>query len=771
MRFTVTKGPNNHTEAVTTVSASLGGDIISGSDDYSIMRWNKNGEPIGKVGEFESCVTFVSWMPSAGGGRKKDLRDICIVGFADGTMSLINAASGRVEKTIDAHTGSISAISFAPDGSSIVTAGEDGVLKVWSQAGIQRSVLANVGKCIYAVVWGTESTEMGGESLLYAYGSDVVVKPLKPAVKKQLKWKAHQGIVLCVDWSHMTNLIVTGGEDGIFKVWDPYGRNIFTSNINDHPITSVGFSPDGELFATGSFLSLRICDKTGWTHCCDKVDSGSVLSLSWTADGTQVVCGGGGGAVSIAQLIDRHLHWGHYNVTLSESKMLLVHDVLNDITEELEQRDKVIKLSIKYGYLVVCTTTQCVAYDVNRWATPSMFDLRDAVITLLQSEKVFMIADCSQGISVYTYEGRSVCNVKVAVSLRPEMVGHSLVSLAPETIAVRDPADHKKVVFYDGVSGKPMKDMGISHHLDIIELRLSQSGTLIDRKVAFVDKNRDLYLASLQGGSKKIATMASSIKWHDTNETLVAISDCYLVTWYLPSVVFVDRDLLARTKWVRDDGTDEFSSNDIIQDFSRTRISVRRGTDGALLTFGVSPYPSMIFAHVARHDWDGAVRLSRFLNDEMVWSVLTVLAVKNSELRVAVIGYGALGEMDKVRFMQNVKDIPSREGRQAELAVFARKLEEAEKILLQAGLVYRAIDLHTRLYNWERALEVAVERRTHIDTVLGRRRQYLEAVGRKEHLDKFKQLGNTEIDWDVIDEKVKQEIQKEKQRPGAAPYQ
>jgi intraflagellar transport protein 80 len=37
---------------------------------------------------------------------------------------------------------------------------------------------------------------------------------------------------------------------------------------------------------------------------------------------------------------------------------------------------------------------------------------------------------------------------------------------------------------------------------------------------------------------------------------------------------------------------------------------------------------------------------------------------------------------------------------------------------MQAGLVYRAVKLHVRLHNWQRALDVAVKHKQHLDTVL-----------------------------------------------------
>lgn len=61
-----------------------------------------------------------------------------------------------------------------------------------------------------------------------------------------------------------------------------------------------------------------------------------------------------------------------------------------------------------------------------------------------------------------------------------------------------------------------------------------------------------------------------------------------------------------------------------------------------------------------------------------------------------------LWQVDKVHYILHLKDLASEEARQAEIALFKRRPEEAESILLQAGLVYRAINMNLRLFNWTR---------------------------------------------------------------------
>lgn len=58
--------------------------------------------------------------------------------------------------------------------------------------------------------------------------------------------------------------------------------------------------------------------------------------------------------------------------------------------------------------------------------------------------------------------------------------------------------------------------------------------------------------------------------------------------------------------------------------------------------------------------------------------------------------------MDRLQYITYIRDIPSPEGQSAELHLFRRQPDDAETILLQGGLTYRAIKLNIHLFRWER---------------------------------------------------------------------
>lgn len=120
-----------------------------------------------------------------------------------------------------------------------------------------------------------------------------------------LQWKAHDGLILKVAWNQSNNMIISGGEDCKYKVWDAFGRQIYSSGANDHPITSISWAPGGDVFAVGSFNMLRLCDKVGWSHSLEKPNTGSIYALAWSADGTQLAGACSNGNVIFAHIVER----------------------------------------------------------------------------------------------------------------------------------------------------------------------------------------------------------------------------------------------------------------------------------------------------------------------------------------------------------------------------------------------------------------------------------------------------------------------------------
>lgn len=637
-----------------------------------------------------------------------------------------------------------------------MTAGEDGLLKQWSRSGNLRSKLAQVDCAIYDLCWSPDN-----QAVLYTSNNHLTIKPLRVS-SKQTKWKAHNGVILSVDWNSVNNLIVSGSEDCKYKVWDSYGRQLYCSSPTEFPYTSIKWCPNGQFFAAGSFNVLSLCDKTGWVHSRGNVKAGSIMALDWTADGTHVAGAGASGAVVFGQIVDRHLEWKNYEIRLNENNQIVVRDVINENSpgEELEFGSRVIEMSVGYNQLIVATTKTCYVYTLNNLATPHVFDVKGTVTLILQSPSFFALVSTIKGIQVYSYEGRIISNPRVA-GIAPQLLQKGNISLSDDALAVISRTDPQKIHILDIQSGKTMCDP-IKHNMDLASVALSPAGLVSDRKVMFIDSNRDLYIGQLhKKDSFKICSMVDSAVWNDDSDILAACSDSKLIVWYYPNVVYVDKDLLNLTKAVQE--VANFGKTPQLVNFVQTTVTVRR-TDGAYQTSSVSPFPAQLFKFGRQNQWERCTRLCRYVrNDNTLWACLAAMAIHKGQLDTAEVALAAIDEVEKLTYIQYIKTIPSQQGRQAELMIFKRKPTEAENILLQAKLVYRAIMLNINAFNWDRALELARQHKTHVDTVLGHRQKYLQGMGREESDKTFlKVAAEVSVDWSAIKAKAAKEEAAEK---------
>ncbi|VTJ86154.1 Hypothetical predicted protein [Marmota monax] len=696
----------SHQELVSCVGWTTAEELYSCSDDHQIVKWNLLTSETNQIVKLPDDIYPIDlhWFPKSLGIKKQTQAESFVLTSSDGKFHLISKL-GRVEKSVEAHCGAVLAGRWNYEGTALVTVGEDGQIKIWSKTGMLRSTLAQQGTPVYSVAWGPDS-----EKVLYTAGKQLIIKPLQPNAKI-LQWKAHDGIILKVDWNSVNDLILSAGEDCKYKVWDSYGRLLYSSQPHEHPITSVAWAPDGELFAVGSFHTLRLCDKTG------------------------------------------------------------VRNVLNDAVDLLEFRDRVIKASLNYAHLVVSTSLQCYVFSTKNWNTPLIFDLKEGTVSLiLQAERHFLLVD-GGGIYLYSYEGRFISSPKFP-GMRTDILNAQTVSLSNDTIAIKDKADEKIIFLFEASTGKPLGDGKLlSHKNEILEIALDQKGLTNDRKIAFIDKNRDLYITSVKRFGKeeqiiKLGTMVHTLAWCDTCNILCGLQDTRFTVWYYPNTVYVDRDILPKTLYERD--ASEFNKNPHIVSFVGNQVTIRRA-DGSLVHISISPYPAILHEYVSSSKWEDAVRLCRFVKEQTMWACLAAMAVANRDMTTAEIAYAAIGEIDKVQYINSIKDLPSKESKMAHILMFSGNIQEAEIILLQAGLIYQAIQININLYNWERALELAVKYKTHVDTVLAYRQKFLETFGKQETNKRYLQYGEgLQIDWEKIKAKIEMEITKERERSSSS---
>jgi len=166
-----------------------------------MYKWNTNTNQATKWMDLDSFAIDHDWV-----AHTKGSSDLVAIGFADGSFKLYNK-SGKQEKHMpDAHKKSIISVKWSYDGGALATSSQDGSLKIWSKNGNLRTNLIQSDKPIYSISWSPDS-----DSILYCYDKSISLKPIGANQQKQIQWKAHEGLVLKIDWSPSNNCIVSCG--------------------------------------------------------------------------------------------------------------------------------------------------------------------------------------------------------------------------------------------------------------------------------------------------------------------------------------------------------------------------------------------------------------------------------------------------------------------------------------------------------------------------------------------------------------------------------
>ena len=83
-------GHVRHTDAVTAVAWSSGGDLLSCSDDHTLLRWSPGAADVTQVADLgaEWFPLRMEWCPSLGGKRASEL---LAIGSDDGEPAVVLA--------------------------------------------------------------------------------------------------------------------------------------------------------------------------------------------------------------------------------------------------------------------------------------------------------------------------------------------------------------------------------------------------------------------------------------------------------------------------------------------------------------------------------------------------------------------------------------------------------------------------------------------------------------------------------------------------------
>jgi predicted Zn finger-like uncharacterized protein len=178
----------------------------------------------------------------------------------DGTVRLLDPASGRESLVLPAYTTISANVCFSPDGKRLAAAGRNTAVNIWDAATGEKAAAVN-DAYVQHICFSPD-----GKRLLTA-GKDETVKVWDAATGRGLLvLRGHTKMITGMSPSPDGKRLATASEDRTVRLWDAAtGEELFTLPGQAGVANCVCFSPDGKRLATASRNGLvKIWEAGDW---------------------------------------------------------------------------------------------------------------------------------------------------------------------------------------------------------------------------------------------------------------------------------------------------------------------------------------------------------------------------------------------------------------------------------------------------------------------------------------------------------------------------
>ncbi len=160
-----------------------------------------------------------------------------------------NLDEGSERNRLEGHEGTVSSVSFSPDGKILASGSYDNNIKLWN-AETAAEILTLKGHD-----GGLSSLSFSPDGKTLASGSyDSTIKLWNTETAAEiLTLKGHEGTVSSVSFSPDGKILASGSYDSTIKLWNAETAAVIrTLKGHDESVEGVSFSPDGKTLASGS---------------------------------------------------------------------------------------------------------------------------------------------------------------------------------------------------------------------------------------------------------------------------------------------------------------------------------------------------------------------------------------------------------------------------------------------------------------------------------------------------------------------------------------
>jgi WD40 repeat protein/energy-coupling factor transporter ATP-binding protein EcfA2 len=247
-----------HNKKVEGVSFSPDGQIlVSTSEDQTIKVWNRRGQLLDTLPGHTSWVNKISFSPdgkqfaTASSDMTAKLWQIQCLSKQDNDCLDVEVTP---VKTLEGHTNWITDVSFSPDGKTLITAGRDGRLKIWSNDGrLQKDITVSSTvseETDENEVWGVGFSPDG--RVIATANKDTTIKLFSLDGKLLKTLSAHTSLVRDVSFSPDGQYLASASDDNTAVLWTNEGTLIRKLEGHKGHVNRVNFSPNSQVLITAS---------------------------------------------------------------------------------------------------------------------------------------------------------------------------------------------------------------------------------------------------------------------------------------------------------------------------------------------------------------------------------------------------------------------------------------------------------------------------------------------------------------------------------------
>jgi WD40 repeat protein len=220
---------------------------------------------------------------------------------SDGTVRIWDIATGTTKAVLTGHKGAVLTIASAPAGTWLATGGNDGTLRIWDTATFALTATFTASKngavhCVAIAPDGTWLATTGGHGLRVRLWS-ITTQTHKITITG--RYGSAYEAVISPDSSW---LATAGSADGTIRIWDSgTAENKVTLEGLRGTVLSVAIAPDGNWIAASSDEgSVKLWESASGTMLAALADRKyPIHAVAIASDGTWLAAGGGDGAIRI----------------------------------------------------------------------------------------------------------------------------------------------------------------------------------------------------------------------------------------------------------------------------------------------------------------------------------------------------------------------------------------------------------------------------------------------------------------------------------------